>query len=187
VSLLSLDAYYRDLSHLPFEDRMAVNFDHPDSIDWPLFLDHLDRISRGETVQEPVYRFELHNRSEKVVVVHSADWVLIEGILVLHREDVRSRLDLSVYVETPDEICLRRRVERDVSERGRTAENVHWQYAQTVRPMAAEFVWPTRNYADIIVSGQEPFDSTIQRVTAALAISPLDRHRGQKAARHGLS
>ena len=179
TSLVSLDSYYRELSHLSLEERARVNFDHPDSLDWPLFLDHLDRISRGESIPEPVYRFDLHNRAPEVTVVRAADWVLVEGILVLHRADVRRRLGLRVYVETPDELCLRRRVERDTVERGRTSESVHWQYAQTVRPMAAEYVWPARQHADVVVSGQEPFDASVARVCRALGLSERARSAGQ--------
>lgn len=170
TSIVSLDSYYRELSHLSLDERTHVNFDHPDSLDWPLFLDHLDRIGRGEAIPEPVYRFDQHNRAPDVTWVEPADWVLIEGILVLHREDVRARLELKVYVETPDELCLRRRIDRDTAERGRTTESVHWQYARTVRPMAAEFVWPQRHVADVTVSGQEPFDASVARVLGALGL-----------------
>lgn len=179
TSIVSLDSYYRELSHLTLDERARVNFDHPDSLDWDLFLDHLDRIGRGEAIPEPVYRFDQHNRAPEVTWIEPSDQVLIEGILVLHREDVRERLDLKVYVETPDELCLRRRVERDTMERGRTMESVHWQYAQTVRPMAAEFVWPQRHAADVVVSGQEPFDASVARVTRALGVSERARSAGQ--------
>lgn len=179
TSIVSLDSYYRELSHLSVSERARVNFDHPDSLDWPLFLDHLSRIRNGEAIPEPVYRFDEHNRASEVTWIRPADWVLIEGILVLHREDVRSRLDLKVYVETPDELCLRRRVDRDTVERGRTVESVHWQYAQTVRPMAAEFVWPQRERADVIVSGQEPFDASVARVADAAGVSARQRSAGQ--------
>lgn len=179
TSIVSLDSYYRELSHLSLEERGRVNFDHPDSLDWALFLDHLDRIHRGESIPEPVYRFDQHNRAAEVTWIRATDWVLVEGILVLHREDVSARLDLKVYVETPDEVCLRRRVERDTVERGRTTESVHWQYARTVRPMAAEYVWPQRHRADIVVSGQEPFDASVARVTRALGVSERARSAGQ--------
>lgn len=179
TSVVSLDSYYRELSHLTLEERAKVNFDHPDSLDWPLFLDHLDRIGRGETIPEPVYRFDQHNRAAEVTWIRAAEWVLVEGILVLHRADVRARLALKVYVETPDELCLRRRVERDTVERGRSAESVHWQYAQTVRPMAAEFVWPGRESADVVVSGQEPFDSSVARVLRALGLGDRAASAGQ--------
>ncbi len=170
-SLLSLDSYYKRLSHLPVEERSKVNFDHPSAVDWDLFLDHLDRLSRGETVAEPVYRFAEHDRAAETVAVLAAGYVLIEGILVLHRPDVRERLGLSVYVETPDRVCFARRLFRDTVERGRTGESVYRQYEETVLPMAERYVWPARDLADVIVSGEEPFDNSVARVVAALGVN----------------
>jgi uridine kinase len=171
ASVLSLDSYYRELSHLPIGERELVNFDHPDSLDWPLFLDHLKRLGRGEPVPEPVYLFAEHTRADAVVPVEARDVVLVEGILVLHRADVRERFALRVYVETPDQVCRDRRLDRDTRERGRTAESVERQYALTVLPMAELYVWPSRRWADVVVSGQEPFDSSVARVLEALRLN----------------
>ncbi|MBM3737993.1 MAG: uridine kinase [Acidobacteria bacterium] len=170
VSLLSLDSYYRELSHLQLADRERVNFDHPDSIDWDLFERHLALLASGTDVEEPVYLFAEHNRAGRTIRVRAADYVLAEGILVLHREQVRRLLSLKVYVLTPDEVCYRRRLDRDVRERGRTPHSVEAQYASTVKPMAEQFVWPAREFADLVVSGQEPFDVSIARVLDALRV-----------------
>ncbi|MFN7923465.1 MAG: uridine kinase [Bryobacteraceae bacterium] len=170
TALLSLDSYYRPLDHLPAADRAACNFDHPDSLDWPLLLAHLDSLRDGNPVFEPVYRFDLHTRAPETRFLQPGHFLVLEGILALHHPEVVSKLDLKIYVETPDEECLERRLRRDVVERGRTVDSVLRQYDDTVRPMAEQFVWPSRHLADLVVSGMQPLERSVGDVTGRLPI-----------------
>jgi uridine kinase len=169
-SVLSLDSYYLPLDHLTQAEREGVNFDHPDALDWVLAEEHLVRLRKGEAVESPVYRFEVHTRAAAGVRVEPREYVLVEGILTLHHAGIRSLLDLKVYVETTDGECYRRRLERDVCERGRTRESVERQYRATVGPMAVEFVVPSRRWADLTVAGdglvEESVGGILERVRA---------------------
>ncbi len=157
---LSLDAYYLPMDHLPFEQRVKVNFDHPNALDWDLIRRDVDRLSRGEAILEPVYRFDQHTRAREVRRVDAAEYVIIEGLFALHDAHVRSLLDARIFVDAPEEVCLSRRIARDTVERGRTRESVLQQYAETVRPMGERYVLPTREFADLIVSGETPLDDS---------------------------
>lgn len=168
AALLSLDCYYRELDHMPLDERHRMNFDHPDSLDWPLFLEHLRDLSEGRGVDEPVYLFDQHTRATTSRRIEPAPFVIVEGILAFHNPDVRARLDLRVYVDTPDDVCFRRRLKRDVAERGRTPESVRQQYEQTVRPMAALYVWPSKWWAHVVVAGTGGFKVSVASVTKAI-------------------
>jgi uridine kinase len=169
VSVLSLDSYYRPLTHMPFEERTQYNFDHPDALEWPLIVDDVQRIARGEAVEEPVYLFERHDRAEETRRVEPAPYVLLEGLFALYHEPVRELLSARIFVEAPDEVCLQRRIARDTVERGRTREGVIQQYRRTVRPMALEYVLPTQEFADLVVSGESPIVQTVEAVCQLLA------------------
>ncbi len=160
AALISLDSYYRPLSHLSFEDRARWNFDHPDSLDWELIHDHLQRLAAGKPIDEPIYLFDLHARAPETRHVEAAPFVIVEGLFTLYDARVRSLLDARIFVSAPDEVCLERRLARDVVERGRTPESVREQYARTVRPMAEQYVLPTRIYAGLIVSGLDPLEES---------------------------
>lgn len=164
--VVSIDSYYRELNHLSVEERALVNFDEPAAIDEPLFISHMQALARGEEVLCPTYDFATHSRTREVTLIPAAAFVIVEGLFALHWPEVRALLGTRVYVDTPDEVCFERRLERDTRERGRTEESVRRQYAATVRPMAELHVWPTRRYADIIVSGQSPLDQTSAAVLA---------------------
>lgn len=168
TALLSLDCYYRELDHLPLGQRHRMNFDHPDALDWDLFLEHLRALSEGRAVDEPVYLFDQHTRAATRRRIEPAPFIIVEGILALHQPDVRSRLDLRVYVDTPDEVCFERRLERDVAERGRTPGSVKAQYEETVRPMAALYVWPSRWWAHLVVPGTGGFGLSVAAVLKAI-------------------
>ena len=148
------------MDHLPFEERCRVNFDHPDSLDWNLIRRDVDRLTRGETILEPVYLFDQHTRAKEVRRVEPAEYVLVEGLFTFHDEHVRNLLDARIFVYAPDEVCLERRIARDTVQRGRTRESVLQQYAATVRPMAEQFVLPTRDFADLVVSGLKPLEQS---------------------------
>jgi uridine kinase len=168
AEVLALDAYYHSQSHLSLEARTKLNYDHPDSLDWVLLSSHLAALARGESIDEPQYLFERHTRADTTRRVDPRPIFIVEGILALHHPDVRRQLDLSVFVTTRAEECLRRRLERDIAERGRTRENVLEQYYGTVWPMALEFVLPTREHAALVVSGEEPLDESVGAVLKIL-------------------
>lgn len=151
VAIVAEDSYYREQGELSMDQREQTNYDHPDAIEEPLLVDHLLALKAGNAVQVPVYDYETHNRGEETVVVGPCDIVIVEGILLLHRTAVREVLDLSVFVDVPEEVCLRRRIRRDVAQRGRTRESVLAQYEKTVGPMFREFVKPSMEYADLVV------------------------------------
>lgn len=149
--LLQQDAYYRDQSEKPFEERIKTNYDHPDSFETDLFVADLERLLAREAIDKPVYDYEQHTRSSDVIHVMPADVIIVDGVLLFNDKRVRDLLDLKVYVDTDDDIRFLRRLERDIEERGRTVRGVIEQYLATVKPMYHQFVEPTKRYANIIV------------------------------------
>lgn len=172
VSTLSIDSYYRDLPHLTFEERCAINFDHPDSIDEPLLAEQIEALSRGEAVDKPAYDFAIHRRAPGSEPFAPSALLIVEGIFALCFPSLRSLANLRVYVDTADPECYGRRLTRDTAERGRTADSVERQYQETVRPMAAEFVWPTREFADLRVSGVRPVNEAVEAINNFLSSDP---------------
>ena len=168
VSVLAFDAYYRDLSHLPFAERRRRNYDHPDSLDSDLFLQHLDALRRGIDVEVPVYDFSTHTLSGRFERVEAAPLLLVEGILLLASEEVASRLDYSIFLDVPEQVRLQRRIRRDVAERGRPADHVRRQFAATVAPMHDAYVQPNRTRADRIVASTSA-DELADELTTMLA------------------
>jgi uridine kinase len=157
VAIIQHDAYYRHSPELSFEERAAVNYDHPDSLDTRLLIQHLSDLRDGRQVGKPTYDFSRHLRSEEVVIVEPLPVIVVEGILVLAEPDLRAQLDLRVFVDTDADIRLARRIERDIEERGRTVDSIIGQYFATVRPMHLQFVEPSKTYADIVVRGEPGF------------------------------
>ncbi len=153
VALIEHDSYYRHYPDLDFEARSKVNYDHPDSLETELLVEHLGRLRAGEAIRKPVYDFTRHLRSTEVVVVEPAPVVIVEGILVLADRSLREMMDLKIFVDTDPDLRLARRIERDIRERARTVESVLAQYLATVRPMHLEFVEPSKRHADIIIPG----------------------------------
>lgn len=151
VAFLDQDAYYRDLSHLSFEERSSVNFDHPDSLDTELLAEHIDALKAGKSIEKPTYSFVKHIRLADKELVAPCNVVVVEGILVLAVEAIRKRLELKIYVDTDDDVRIIRRIERDLKERGRDLSSVVEQYFKTVRPMHLSFVEPSKRWADIII------------------------------------
>ncbi len=164
--VLALDRYYRDLSHLSLEQRAQVNFDAPEALDHELMVEQVARLRNNETVQLPVYNFATHTRTGRTEVLLPSAVVIIEGLFTLHWPNLRELLDTKVFVDMNDEVCLARRQERDVRERGRTAESVIEQYAATVAPMAQRYIRPGAIHADVLVSGSEPIGDSVSRVLA---------------------
>lgn len=151
VTMIPLDNYYEDLSHLDFEERTDVNYDHPSAFEWELLRDQLQTLLAGEAVDMPQYDFSRHVREDQRVRVEPTDVIVVEGILSLYDEAVNDLFDLHVYVETDADVRILRRIRRDVVERGRDLEGVIDQYLSTVKPMHEQFVEPTKKRADIII------------------------------------
>ena len=151
ILVLEQDFYYKDQSHLPFEERLRTNYDHPLAFDNDLLIEHIHKLLRYEPIEKPVYDYKLHTRSDKVIHVEPKDVIILEGILVLEDERLRNLMDIKVYVDTDADIRIIRRLLRDINERGRTLESVIEQYVSVVRPMHNQFVEPTKRYADIII------------------------------------
>lgn len=151
IAFLQHDAYYKDLSGLPPTQRAAVNFDHPNSLETDLLTAHIESLKKGHAVEVPIYDFSNHSRTEKTFRVLPRGVILVEGILIFAERDLRALFDVKIFVDTDDDIRLIRRIQRDISERGRTTENVIRQYLATVRPMHLEFVEPSKRYADVII------------------------------------
>lgn len=148
---MDMDSYYKDLMHLTLPERRKVNFDHPDAFDTELFTAHLSALKSNRPIAKPVYDFTRSTRSEQVVELTPAPVVVVEGIMVLAVPEVRALLDAKIFVATDDDIRFIRRLERDVTERGRSLESIIEQYTKTVRPMHHAFVEPSKRHADIII------------------------------------
>jgi uridine kinase len=151
AAFIDMDAYYKDLSHLTFEERRQVNFDHPDSFDIELMLGHLDALLAGRTIRKPTYDFAAHSRASATVEIQPRDVIVVDGILLFVDQRLRDRFDIKVYVDVDDDVRFIRRLQRDVAERGRDMDDVIRQYLTTVRPMHLEFVEPSKRYADVII------------------------------------
>ena len=149
--MIKLDSYYVSRSDEPLEQRATADYDHPDAFDWPLLNDHLAALAAGAAVPVPVYDYAMHDRSTDVRVVRPNRIVVVEGILVLWEPTLRERFDLKIYVDTPADLRLIRRLRRDVHERGRTFDGIIDQYLATVRPAHERFVEPSKRYADVII------------------------------------
>lgn len=151
LSLIKLDSYYVERTHQPMEERVAANYDHPDAFDWELLNDHLAALTAGASVQVPIYDYTIHDRSDRCETVAAARVVVVEGILVLWEPRLRERFDLKIFVDTPADLRIIRRLRRDVAERGRTPESILDQYLATVRPSHELFIEPSKRHADVIV------------------------------------
>lgn len=151
ILMLEQDSYYRDQSHLPMEERLKTNYDHPLAFDNDLLLEHLNKLLRRETIEKPVYDYVNHTRSNEVIVIEPRDVIILEGILILEDERLRNLMDIKLFVDTDSDIRIIRRIIRDMKERGRTIESIIEQYTSVVRPMHLQFVEPTKRYADVII------------------------------------
>ena len=165
----SLDTYYRDLSHLPVAERALQNFDDPAMIEVPLLAAHLEALSRGETIERPLYSFAEYTRIPgQTETIRPEAVVVVEGLFTLYFPQLRPLYQLSVFVDTADDICFERRLKRDMEERGRSPESVRQQYDATVRPCGLAFVRPLIDFADLIVDGTDPLDFKVELVVSTL-------------------
>jgi len=170
--IVSLDSYYRNLDHLTIEERCRFNFDEPAALDHDFLFEQLRSLAAGNAIDVPVYDFTRHTRAKDTHHVTPAPFLIIEGLFALYWDDVHDLCRTTVYVDAPDDLCLERRKRRDICERGRTVESVLKQYDETVRPMAAKYVWPTKALAGLVVSGTDSLDHCAVQVLQDIARKP---------------
>ena len=151
VVVIPQDSYYKDTSHLSYEERVNINFDHPRSIDFELLVDHLKALKEGQSIQQPVYSFVAHNRTEDTLLTHPRKVIIVEGILILTNAEIRNLCDIKIFVHADSDERLIRRLKRDISERGRDLDEVLTRYQNTLKPMHQQFIEPMKEYADIII------------------------------------
>ncbi len=151
VDVIYQDSYYKDTSHLGFEDRKAINFDHPQSIDFELLVKHLKTLKSQQNIEQPIYSFKTHNRTGETKTTRPRKVMIVEGILILTNPAIREMLDIKIYVQTDSDERLIRRLKRDITERGRDLDEVLNRYQNTLKPMHLQFIEPTKEYADIII------------------------------------
>lgn len=166
IAFIQHDSYYKDLSHLPLQERSKFNFDHPDALDTPLLIQHLKDLRQGCSIEVPQYDFATYCRLPQTRTVPPCPVVIVEGILILAEPELRALLDLKIYVDTDADLRLIRRIRRDIAERGRTLESVIEQYLATVRPMHLEFVEPSKRYSDVIIPRGGQNVAALELVTA---------------------
>ena len=177
IAYLPHDAYYRDLSHLSPMLRIEVNFDHPDSLETELMIQHILQLKAMQPVELPIYDFTHHARTDQTILIEPQRVILVEGILILAEPVLRKLLDVKIFVDTDADVRLIRRLQRDITERGRTTESVINQYLKTVRPMHLEFVEPSKRYADVIIPeggfNTVAMDMVIARIESLLAVDQM--------------
>lgn len=151
IAIIEQDSYYKDQSHLSFEERVKTNYDHPFAFDNELLIKHLNDLIERKPIEKPIYDFEKHNRKKETIIVEPKDIVILEGILILFEKEIRDLLDIKIFVDTDSDVRVIRRIQRDIEDRGRTLDSVISQYMNTVRPAHLQFIEPTKRYADIII------------------------------------
>ena len=168
VTLIPQDSYYKDNSNLPLEERQKLNFDHPASIEWSLLTEHINELKRGNPVDQPIYSYLTCTRSRETVRVVPTNVVILEGILVLTHRPLCNLMDLKVFVDADADDRLGRVIMRDIEERGRDAKKVLERYEKTVKPMHLEFIEPSKQYADILVSGEGKNSGSVDILTSKI-------------------
>jgi uridine kinase len=168
MAAIDMDAYYKNLAHLPLEERKAINWDHPDAFDWPLFIEHLEALAHRNGIDKPIYDFVTHTRRPDTVRVEPADVIVVDGILLFVDARVRDLCEVKVFVDADADIRLIRRIRRDMAKRGRPLDEIIDQYLTTVQPMHLQFVEPSKRYADIVVprGGHNPI--AVQMIAARI-------------------
>lgn len=160
-SLIPLDSYYHDISHLSPDQIEVYNYDTPDAIEKELLFEHIRTISRGMEIEIPSYNYAVHTRSTEKLLIKPRKFILVEGLFALYWKEMRDTFDLNIFIDVPDSVGYERRIERDIRERGVTYEYVSNQYKTTVRPMYEQFVNPTKQYADVIVNGEDSVEKSV--------------------------
>jgi uridine kinase len=168
VGVISQDSYYKENNHLSFEERGLVNFDHPRAIDFDLLVRHLTDLKEGKTIEQPVYSFVTHNRTDDTVITHPRKVMIVEGILILTNPELRDMFDVKIFVHADSDERLIRRLKRDIAERGRDMEEVLNRYQTTLKPMHQQFIEPTKTFADIIIPNDKYNTVAIDVVRAVI-------------------
>lgn len=151
ITLIPQDSYYKNFGNLPLEKRNKINYDHPESFDNELLMEHLGLLKKNIPIQKPIYDFKIHSRIDKTTLIKPSRIIIVEGILIFENEQLRKLMDIKIFVDTDADIRILRRIDRDIKERGRSLESIVLQYRNTVQPMHIEFVEPSKRYADIII------------------------------------
>ena len=151
VAVIPQDSYYKDSGNLPLEERQKINFDHPNSIEFELLIEHLQKLKTGTAINQPIYSYITCTRAKETILVEPKDVIIVEGILILSNPDLRKELDVKVFVDADADDRLMRVIKRDIVERGRNVDTVLKRYSETVKPMHEQFIEPTKKYADLIV------------------------------------
>lgn len=151
IVIIEQDSYYKSQDHLSFDERVKTNYDHPFAFDNELLVSHLKCLLNGDSIEKPIYDFEIHNRKKDTIKVEPRDIIIIEGILILNEKEIRDILDIKIYVDTDADVRLIRRILRDIKERGRSLDSIILQYINTVRPAHLQFVEQSKRYADIVI------------------------------------
>lgn len=168
VRVIRVDDYYKKLDNISLEERKLINYDHPNSLDFDLFINQVNELREGKTIEKPLYDYIIHNRKEETERIEPAKILILEGILVMYPEEVRNISDIKVFVDTDPDIRFIRRLQRDTIERGRSVESVIKQYLSTVRPMHEAFVEPTKKFADIIIPNEFSHDVAVSVITTKI-------------------
>lgn len=168
VGIISQDSYYKENHNLSFDERALINFDHPRAIDFELLVSHLKDLKSGKTIEQPVYSFVTHNRTEDTILTHPRKVIIVEGILILANPELRDMFDVKVFVHADSDERLIRRVKRDIAERGRDMEEVLNRYQTTLKPMHHQFIEPTKAFADIIIPNDKHNSVAIDVVRAVI-------------------
>jgi len=168
VGVISQDSYYKENTNLSFEERALINFDHPRAIDFDLLGKHLKELKEGKTIEQPVYSFITHNRTDDTIVTHPRKVMIVEGILILANAELRDLFDVKVFVHADSDERLIRRLKRDIAERGRDMEEVLNRYQTTLKPMHQQFIEPTKAFADIIIPNDKYNTVAIDVVRAVI-------------------
>jgi uridine kinase len=170
IAYIQHDAYYRDHSHQPLEERARVNYDHPDSLETDLLVRHIEQLKKWQAVDIPVYDFTTHTRTNRTIHIQPKGVILVEGILIFAEPELRKVFDVKIFVDTDADIRFIRRLKRDITDRGRTTQSVIDQYMETVRPMHMEFVEPSKRYADVIIP-----EGGLNEVALDLVIAQIEK------------
>ncbi|WP_306353052.1 uridine kinase [Flavobacterium sp. '19STA2R22 D10 B1'] len=169
VGIISQDSYYKEtLNTLSYEERSKINFDHPRAIDFELLVTHLKALKAGEIIEQPVYSFVTHNRTDDTVITHPRKVMIVEGILILSNPELRDMFDIKIFVHADSDERLIRRLKRDIAERGRDMEEVLSRYQDTLKPMHQQFIEPTKAFADIIIPNDKYNTVAIDVVRAVI-------------------
>ncbi len=168
VGVLSQDSYYNTTDHLSFEERNAINFDHPRAIDFNLLVEHLKDLKSGKTIHQPVYSFVTHNRTDDYILTHPRKVLIVEGILIFTHPELRDLFDVKIFVHADADERLIRRLKRDIAERGRDMNEILNRYQSTLKPMHQQFIEPTKAFADIIIPNDRPNTVAIEVVRALI-------------------